>query len=36
MMKIRKTSHFAKWIDSLHDIRARIQERIERLVTGNP
>ena len=38
MIEISKTNHFAKWIDSLQDIRARarIQARIERLVTGNP
>ena len=38
MIEIRKTSYFAKWIDSPQDIRARarIQARIERLVTGNP
>ncbi len=38
MMEIRKTNHFAKWIDSLQDIRARarIQARIERLAIGNP
>ncbi len=37
-MEIRKTTFFAKWIDSLQDIRARarIQARIERLATGNP
>ena len=37
-MEIRKTTLFAKWIDSLQDIRARarIQARIERLATGNP
>ena len=37
-MEIRKTIFFAKWIDSLQDIRARarIQARIERLATGNP
>ncbi len=37
-MEIRKTNHFAKWIDSLQDIRARarIQARIERLAIGNP
>jgi putative component of toxin-antitoxin plasmid stabilization module len=23
VFEIRKTDHFAKWIDSLHDIRAR-------------
>jgi putative addiction module killer protein len=38
MVEIRKTEYFAKWIDSLQDIRARarIQARIERLVMGNP
>ncbi len=38
MIEIRKTEHFAKWIDSLQDIRARarILARIERLATGNP
>jgi putative addiction module killer protein len=38
MIEIRKTSHFANWIDSLQDIRARarIQARIERLAMGNP
>ncbi len=38
MMEIRKTETFAKWIDGLHDIRARarILVRIERLATGNP
>lgn len=38
MFEIRKTDHFAKWIDSLHDIRARarILARVERLATGNP
>ncbi len=38
MMEIRKTNHFAKWIDGLQDIRARarIQARIERLAMGNP
>ena len=38
MLEIRKTEHFAKWIDGLQDIRARarILARIERLATGNP
>ena len=38
MIEIRKTDTFAKWIDGLHDIRARarILVRIERLSTGNP
>lgn len=38
MIEIRKTEIFAKWIDSLNDIRARarIQARVERLAAGNP
>jgi putative addiction module killer protein len=38
MIEIRKTEIFAKWLDGLHDIRARarILVRIERLATGNP
>ena len=38
MIEIRKTEIFAKWIDGLHDIRARarILARIERLAAGNP
>ena len=38
MIEIRKTEIFAKWLDGLHDIRARarIQARIERLAAGNP
>lgn len=38
MIEIRKTEIFAKWLDGLHDIRARarILVRIERLVAGNP
>jgi putative addiction module killer protein len=38
MIEIRKTEIFAKWLDGLHDIRARarIQARIERLTAGNP
>jgi putative addiction module killer protein len=38
MIEVRKTEHFAKWLDDLHDIRARarIMVRIERLVAGNP
>ena len=36
--EIRRTVAFAKWIDGLHDIRARarILVRIERLSQGNP
>ncbi len=38
MVEIRKTETFAKWIDSLDDVRARarILVRIERLAAGNP
>jgi len=38
MIEIRKTEIFAKWIDGLHEIRARarILARIERLAAGNP
>jgi putative addiction module killer protein len=38
MIGIRKTEIFAKWLDGLHDIRARarILVRIERLAAGNP
>jgi len=38
MVEIRKTENFAKWLDGLHDIRARarILVRIERLAAGNP
>ncbi len=38
MVEIRKTEHFAKWINGLSDIRARarILVRIERLASGNP
>lgn len=38
MIEIRKTGIFSKWLDGLHDIRARarILVRIERLAAGNP
>jgi putative addiction module killer protein len=38
MIEIRKTETFAKWLDGLHDIRARARTlvRIERLAAGNP
>ncbi len=37
MMEIRKTEHFANWLDSLRDIqaKARVLVRIERLASGN-
>lgn len=36
MIEIRKTEFFVKWLDNLHDIRARILVRLERLTAGNP
>jgi putative addiction module killer protein len=38
MFEVRKTEAYAKWIDSLADIRARVKilVRIERLAAGNP
>lgn len=38
MIEIRKTSHFAKWLDGLKDFRARarVLARIKRLAFGNP
>ncbi len=37
MIEIRKTEHFANWLDNLHDIqaKARVLVRIERLASGN-
>ena len=35
MIEVRKTATFAKWIDGLRDIRARVLARIERLVGGH-
>ena len=38
MVEIRKTEVFARWIDGLSDLRARVRilARIERLALGNP
>ena len=38
MFELRKTDVYAKWLDSLRDIRtrARILVRVERLAAGNP
>ena len=38
VLEIRKTEVFARWLDGLHDLRARarVQVRIERLAAGNP
>lgn len=37
MVEIRKTEHFARWLDDLRDLKARahVQARIERLSAGN-
>jgi putative addiction module killer protein len=37
VLEIRKTDHFAEWLDGLHDMRARarVLARIERLAAGN-
>ena len=37
MIEIRKTDHFANWLDNLRDIqaKARVLVRIERLASGN-
>lgn len=37
MIEIHKTKAFAKWLDGLHDLRARarVMARIERLAAGN-
>lgn len=37
MIEIRKTAHFANWLDNLRDIqaKARVLVRIERLASGN-
>jgi putative addiction module killer protein len=38
MIEIRKTDHFAKWLNGLKDLRARakILIKLERLGVGNP
>ncbi len=38
MIEIRKTEAYARWLDGLHDIRARarVMTRVERLAAGNP
>ena len=38
MVEIRQTEQFAQWLDDLRDLRARarVQARIERLISGNP
>ena len=38
MFEVRKTEVYAKWLDSLRDVRARarVLVRVERLAVGNP
>ena len=38
MFEVRKTDDYAKWLDSLRDVRvrARVLVRVERLAAGNP
>lgn len=38
MLRVLQTNVFASWLDGLRDLhaRARIQVRIERLISGNP
>ncbi len=38
MLEVRRTEVYAKWLDSLRDVRAkaRILVRVERLAAGNP
>jgi putative addiction module killer protein len=37
VFEVRKTDEFVRWLDGLHDVRARarILVRIERIVAGN-
>ena len=38
MFEVRRTEVFARWLDSLRDVRTRVRVlvRIERLAAGNP
>ena len=38
MVEVRQTERFASWLEGLRDLkaRARVQARIERLISGNP
>ena len=36
MFEVRKTAVYAKWLDGLRDVRARVLTRVERLRVGNP
>ena len=36
MLEVRRTEVYARWLDGLKDVRARVLVRVERLVAGNP
>jgi putative addiction module killer protein len=38
VVEVRQTERFAQWLEDLRDLRARarVQARIERLISGNP
>ena len=38
MLEVRRTAVYARWLDSLRDVRgrARVLVRVERLAAGNP
>ncbi len=36
MLAVRKTEVYARWLDGLRDVRARVLVRVERLAGGNP
>ena len=38
MLEVRRTETYARWLDSLRDVRARarVLVRVERLIAGNP
>ena len=38
MFEVRKTEAYAKWLDGLRDVRARVRVlvRVQRLAAGNP
>ena len=36
MLEVRRTEDYARWLDGLRDVRARVLVRVERLAAGNP
>ena len=36
MLEVRRTEIYARWLDGLRDVRARVLVRVERLAAGNP